>query len=875
MQIHDLILDNVRGIEHLELRDLPATGVIIIDGDNETGKSTILDALDAVLYEKSSFGNAKVKSLQPIGRDVGPAITLTASVGPYRFTIFKKFLRSKRSELNITAPEAQQLSGREADDKLLAIVGEHLEQELAQTLFLRQGAIDPGIAAVGIPSITRALDSSSGEAEAGLEDTELTTRVAKEYHRYFDANGKEKITLKRLRDQVDKLAQVEKDKRAEVAELAAAVEEVHRRSAEIAGIDKELPAARDELAQKEAEAAAALAVRAEAAAALEQVQRAEVDVNRAREDVAARDEQEHRLSHLREDAAALAEKIAAARLKATEEAEAVDDLVAARDDARRVFDSARKAAAAARAGREVALAAQRFRELTQQLARIDTAEAALSALLRDTPARPVTPEDVRRVENAANQVALYRKLAEATAAKLDVTPGEDTSITIDGVRRDLTAGTTTPLTLREGTEITLEGITAVYRAGGADSCTEEDLLAAEQELNKVLEETGCANVDEARATRDNHARHTAEVAAARAKLDELTEGHDVHALRAEHDLLAKDETLAAAGELDAAEAAVEEAENAREEAEAKQAQAEAALKPWEERKAATALVRLETEKELKDAEIDHSAAVLAAAGEKATSEQLRTNLMKAEVDQREAKKVSVELEDKLAQANPELAEELLRGAETRLTSLKQRREAAERRILELGSYINVATGVAEQADRAEAELDTARARLQRTLRRADAARLLWDTMRRHRDEARARYAQPFAKALAGHASVVFGHGVEFNLDEELRVTGRTINGTTVPLEELSGGAKEQMAILTRFAIAELAGQTQKGHTPAPVVVDDALGATDPRRIALMNSLFTRAGKTAQVFVFTCDPQRFDRVDAVRRASISELKSEVI
>ena len=34
MRIHKLVIDNVRGVEHLALRDIPDTGVILIHGDN-------------------------------------------------------------------------------------------------------------------------------------------------------------------------------------------------------------------------------------------------------------------------------------------------------------------------------------------------------------------------------------------------------------------------------------------------------------------------------------------------------------------------------------------------------------------------------------------------------------------------------------------------------------------------------------------------------------------------------------------------------------------------------------------------------------------------------------------------------------------------
>ena len=92
----------------------------------------------------------------------------------------------------------------------------------------------------------------------------------------------------------------------------------------------------------------------------------------------------------------------------------------------------------------------------------------------------------------------------------------------------------------------------------------------------------------------------------------------------------------------------------------------------------------------------------------------------------------------------------------------------------------------------------------------------------------------------------------------------------MPISELSGGTKEQLALLTRFAIADLT--TETGATaPVPVVVDDALGATDPDRLSRMNLLFNQVGDSAQVIVLTCFPQRFDRVNAARRYRIEDLK----
>ena len=58
----------------------------------------------------------------------------------------------------------------------------------------------------------------------------------------------------------------------------------------------------------------------------------------------------------------------------------------------------------------------------------------------------------------------------------------------------------------------------------------------------------------------------------------------------------------------------------------------------------------------------------------------------------------------------------------------------------------------------------------------------------------------------------------------------------------------------------------------PVVVDDALGSTDPTRLRRMGALFDRMGRSNQVIVLTCFPQRYDWVADKTQYPITELKS---
>jgi DNA repair exonuclease SbcCD ATPase subunit len=155
-------------------------------------------------------------------------------------------------------------------------------------------------------------------------------------------------------------------------------------------------------------------------------------------------------------------------------------------------------------------------------------------------------------------------------------------------------------------------------------------------------------------------------------------------------------------------------------------------------------------------------------------------------------------------------------------------------------------------DAAQAELERARAEHSRIRERVQAAQLLRGTMIRHRDNTRQRYVQPYRAELERLGRTVFGPSFEVDVDTELTIRTRTLDGCTVPYESLSGGAKEQLGILARLAGAALVAK----EDTVPVVIDDALGFTDPERLTKMGAVFDSVGSHGQVIVLTCTPTRY-------------------
>lgn len=149
-------------------------------------------------------------------------------------------------------------------------------------------------------------------------------------------------------------------------------------------------------------------------------------------------------------------------------------------------------------------------------------------------------------------------------------------------------------------------------------------------------------------------------------------------------------------------------------------------------------------------------------------------------------------------------------------------------------------------------------------RRANAVELLRTVMTRHREAARLRYVEPFRAEVQRLGRIVFGDDFEVEIDGDLSICSRTLNGRTVPYESLSGGAKEQLGIVARLAGAALVAKEDS----VPVLIDDALGFTDTGRLTKMGEVFDAVGGDGQVIVLTCSPERYASVGDARHVELS-------
>jgi uncharacterized protein YhaN len=222
--------------------------------------------------------------------------------------------------------------------------------------------------------------------------------------------------------------------------------------------------------------------------------------------------------------------------------------------------------------------------------------------------------------------------------------------------------------------------------------------------------------------------------------------------------------------------------------------------------------------------------------------------------QRQAATAVAELAQRYAAADPAAVEAELASATVAASDLDRERAGVGQALnditVELGVMGN--EGRKGSLDAAQIAREHAFAEHSRVSRRARAAELLRSVMTRHRDTTRARYVAPFRTEIERLGRPVFGPTFEVEIDSDLRICNRTLDGRTVPYDSLSGGAKEQLGILARLAGAALVAS----EDAVPVVIDDALGFTDPERLTKMGAVFDTVGDHGQVIVLTCTPTRY-------------------
>jgi hypothetical protein len=871
MILRFLAVENFRKFREPLRIDGFTDGLNIVVEPNETGKSTLLEALRAAFFIRYSARTELVRSYIPIGDDVAPRVCVGFDLGGQIWTLEKQFMKSASVRLtgaggrrdSDAAEEAlQELLGfergnnRGSDPETRGPLG-MLWVEQATALSVEspnrivrdtvRGVLEAEVGAVtggrrfdairaNIEAAYAALrTSSAGKPRGDLAAAEARVSAATTARQTAETSFREyEKTLAALDTATSRLRILERDlvdpEAAEQRRTLAA----YQRIAETAALRLTVAEAHF-LRADEATRAASLRI--------ERLDAAEARVGSAgislKEKERVRDEAKAWASGAGQEEKALRAALAQARAE------------------RELHEAALSAARARLRAFAHAAGARRAIDARKALAGLEERERAHI----DAAASGIDRDDLERIAVLERGAIQARARFEAGAVKVEIELAQGASLKIDGVTADLSSVDVLKTTRFE---LGSAGSLVVRPPQGSGQSLEADLAAATEALASARRLLGVTSHADGVARNERAALAERELKMLRAQIASACPGDPTIGLAAGAEALRS--FVAGLGDIADTDAPPDDGDLLEKAVTvAKLAEAAASGKHDDGR---TVLSRAESA--LATAEADYAAAIRdtgaaaenllslvetgdRAALEAALGEAQRDRAAKFEDREKARENVTAFDAGAIRRRIENLDRAASRAGEERL-ELTARIASLEATIVREGT-VGPAGRLAETREEEEAAI----AACDQLRREADMLEVLRKALSDAANEASRTFLAPVT-ARAGRYIQRLLPGSDLSFNENLGLTGLTRAGIDETCGDLSRGTQEQLAILTRLAFADL---LLEDGAPISLILDDPLVYSDDARLETMTDILQDASKRMQVILLTCRSKAFRHVDANR------------
>jgi hypothetical protein len=877
MKIRSLALENFRRFRAPVRIESLTDGLNLISEPNETGKSTILEAMRAALFERHGSAGAFIKSLRPWGDETAPTVELCFELEGAAWTVAKRFLQ--KPQVTLTGPGSQVFSSDAAEEKLQALLGferssnrgaDDESRGVLGLLWVEQGAAlslgAPG--RIARETIQSVLAGEVGTVTGGKRAVAVTGAVEAALANFRTAKSGQPTGKLLAAQQRLTLAQTRHT-------------EAHATLAHFSGVLDRLAAARAELDRTERLAADPIQA-AEVKTWARDLEVARAAEGRRREAQARLGEAQSRRQQaesratardalaLQVDTTVKASAKADARLAEFEpvlaaavrvESRRAEELKTARTTLETADHASAKALAAERA-------ASRTRHLVAAFARLDGADSLakeINGLKEELTRSTATPSVLQALLDLNGQVAQTQAALEAGAPSLEIKlqPGAGGKARLGGVQA------------AEGRHLIVAPTTLDISDVGAFTFSPPSGVAAQaahrratEDLDAALERAGVASLDDARAAAEQRRASAERQKELEIRLEALCVADTALHLDAGLDTLrgalsGVDRPPALADDVGSHPAVNEGVEDA------------AVRTRMAERAAAEA--RDAAGEALKTAELHGQSLVAATRNLKARHDQLASDLASAQTAQPDADleaellgarraeaRAQGDLEEMRSTALAFSVEELerkLANAETRRRNIEADRVRLAGEIGGLGEAVRSEgeRGPAADLEIAREAEESAASDLVLVTEHAEVLSLLRSVLTDASREATRQYLGPVTQRVAPYIGRLLP-GATLELSDAMAAGSVSRSGRLEPAEDLSRGTQEQLAVLTRIAFADLL--LEKGR-PVSLVLDDALVYSDDGRLETMTDILSEVAGRMQVIILTCRKRAFLHLEANR------------
>ncbi len=858
-------------------------GLNVVVGSNEMGKSTLLDALRAVLFEKYDSGVKAVKDLQNERNKAGPVVELKFELEDDLYSISKRFMKKPYARLD--CPDGSTLEGEAAEERLRDLLNFSKSGRSGATsetlgmwniLWVKQGksfgALDLSRSARA--DLHGALESEVGTVLGGRRGRELPQAIEDHLRKLITTTGKSRGDYKAAEEQVGslekELGELEEQKR----ELLETLKDLEDKQEKLKRLSEP---ERDEKDKAELEKANEWLKELEKLEDQMEAEKRELEVCEFRLTQAEQNERLRR--DLKNDISREQERLEELS-KENEEAfeqqnQALEKLEKLREAAAETEAEAEDAEDAVSRKKRIFSAVElksRISGLTNQLEKTEDAEKRRLHAQKRAESIAVTQEMLRQIEDAEKEMEKAENRLNAVSTLVTFDMENPSGIEVDGSalasgKDSLQTVSPMKISIPERGDITIEPAVK-----NRDKLIDQHRRAEEQ-LKDILDEICVSSVQEAQSLYSDRQKALEQADLARKEAEMYAPSTDEYeaGVRALADyiekhrqILQKETTELALQELPEYQDAKAELENAQDRSEdAREAldKIRAAIKGPEEiltsskEHSASAKARYEECEKRLESLFDQ----LAKAQDECDEDRLRK-------ETREARNAFLHQKEKVAHLSEKRSNgDTVEQAEARVSRLKRAAENKKSQLheLELGiqdkrSRVDVrgGEGIDESIGRKKRDLEHWKEKYDRLEREVRVLSLLLETLRDAEHEAKELFLSPVTDRMRPYLQSLFP-GSEITIDENLGITGVIREaGYEEPFPLLSMGTQEQVAVLVRLAFAEmLVGQGK----PATVVLDDALVFSDDARMDRMFDILNHAAEKVQILIFTCREQLFENV----------------
>ena len=855
----------------------------LIGGRNESGKSTIVEAIHRCLFLKAKGLTDDHRAMTPRDGAGVPEVELLLENQGKDYRIFKKFAGPK-GVVEFDEVGASRLSGDPADDaisKLLGVEsgvsGKTLSSSWAH-LWIEQGqSFHNPTDKTKLPTeqLNARLRTLGGTAfSSSNKDAELAKNFLEERAKIFKGNnddfkdgsaaGKAETAMKeaelrfnsakehleKIRQAIDGLEQASHDSETTktiLVQQEAEVDILRAQQLEFTRLDAEL---KGEITQAEA--------------ALRKLQ----DLQRTTRDIEAT-----------KTALTAAEKNALPGNQKVAQAEAVHlDAVTNYNAAKAGLADAKKSLEIARIIEELALAHQSKLGLEQTLAETKARAAEIDKLKAKLATLPeITEKEFKALQKADKEAATARIALEALSARVKLVAGPQ-GIKVGSsqlkVGEDLLIAQPTLITTKDGSQIQIS-------PGGEDlPGLQKNAEETATTLAELLLKHRVGTFAEAERTRTERSGIEQTINIIAKNNGANSDGDDPDSLKQiDNAISALESGLTRVGgtppkiskDLPTLSTQVSELKKAAKASKAEVDRLETKAQTAEDtRTEADEALRLAREKQGK--------------AEKALSElKIKLELLQQAYPTTEALDAAIDNQTKavavtelklqgtksaLAKLPPNLDLTISR-LERAISVTRSKQQNAEKEAIQYQAQAR-ANGVddpSEQFELLRAEYERAQQVFRGAADQAYAIKLLADTYKTATQALDAQYTQPLLERVGIYLGSMFEHGARLEIKKEgdgfseaTLVRPNSKDPYPTPFESLSGGAREQVATAIRLATAEILAENYGGTLP--IVFDDAFAFTDRLRIQqVIQMLDLGANRGLQVILLSCTPEDYANLGA--------------